>query len=668
MSSEKEQIEEELARLRGDYYKSSDREADKALLQFQGSLLGAGAAAESYRRRLKKRKVAKQAKLPTETPVMQGVGRGAVPGQGIVGVPGQGIVGVPDTYRPRSLVSKAWGGVKKVASGVGKVAQYASIPMILARASNMSVYNKKFGEQVNGRYFDYKKAANQWTWLLIAIDTILSFAPYLNIVSTIMDLTDFGASTIEGAVGDENRTVSKYTDWVTAVEQLLVSIAYEDWKKEMKTLGKSQWTADFGDIEKSFDKDRYAMSSEELLPDEWVKDRKDGKISDALWNVLTKLARGETAQAEIKSLSDKEWKQLTKDYMIDTTKTSFIVDTQERLKREVTKNMRDVIMAGDGYLQSRKRKARNADIDRYIRDNGAENAFSLYFKGMSFPITWNNQQITLNDRQGFILYMMIRGDDSFLRNANQETKDFFKTTLGVLPFEEGQTEIKVSASGEVAEEFYRKGQEKQKEALEPVWKKVEGKFKNIRPGAYKKIREMEQRALNPNFADPNQELQYMYLKRKSLWDLRDVYQTTNAKLRPGASSGFNQVWLIGFKNPETGVEYKFKDPVDTYWFWQDPQKYAAEFGNKIYVNAEGRGYQKMDTMDEDAKKKYEEELGELGKLRQKEIDLYTQEQGRGSYVRQAGASLAGGAPVTGQYVSGGRASLAGGMRVQPSKK
>lgn len=65
---------------------------------------------------------------------------------------------------------------------------------------------------------------------------------------------------------------------------------------------------------------------------------------------------------------------------------------------------------------------------------------------------------------------------------------------------------------------------------------------------------------------------------------------------------------------------------------------------------------------------YNEALDKLGDKRTREIELFKQNTASAPFVRQAGASTAGGAPFTGRYLQGGKASMAGGTAVQPSKK
>lgn len=266
---------------------------------------------------------------------------------------------------------------------------------------------------------------------------------------------------------------------------------------------------------------------------------------------------------------------------------------------------------------------------------------------------------------------MMQGDDSYLRNADQKTKDFFRNELGVQPFKEGQTEISVASTGEVEEEFYKKGQEKQKELLEPVWGDIEAWMKSVRPGRVKEIQQLEQQALNPDFADPNQELLYIYDTKVNMTKDR-VEQITSAKLNSDDPSRggdqYTETWLKGFYNPETGKRYMFKEEVDAKDFWKDPAKYRGNMGDAIYIDDQGRGYQTYSTFDENEKKKYEQTVEKLSDARSKEMGLYQQYAGQQGYVQQAGASIAGGAAVRGKYLSGGRASMAGGMVVQPTKK
>ena len=70
----------------------------------------------------------------------------------------------------------------------------------------------------------------------------------------------------------------------------------------------------------------------------------------------------------------------------------------------------------------------------------------------------------------------------------------------------------------------------------------------------------------------------------------------------------------------------------------------------------------------DKEKEYNEALDRLGEKRAGEIALYSQSVRKEPFVRQAGASIAGGAAFTGKYLQGGKASMSGGTLVQPSKK
>jgi hypothetical protein len=284
---------------------------------------------------------------------------------------------------------------------------------------------------------------------------------------------------------------------------------------------------------------------------------------------------------------------------------------------------------------------------------------------------WDGRYVQFTAVQKWILHALLMGDDSRLRNASAADKNFFKEELGVLPFKEGQTSISVSRPGEVTEEFYRKGAIKRREAMEDVWGDVEAWQKRLgRKKASGRIKELQQKAENPDFVQPNTQLQFLYRVRggDKPWTAGqyDLKPTTTVH-RPRAY--YDEVWIIGFKHPVSGTEYKFKDPVDAKYYFYNPAKYRGELGDKIYINDEGLVYESMDTVkDPKAQERYEKELEELGEMKAKEIELFRQNVAKEPFIRQAGASLAGGAPVSGQYIKGGRASMAGGMRVQPTKK
>lgn len=660
MSKEREEIEEELKKLRGDYYRPIDAEQDRRMLGFQAGVLGAGTAATITRQRMRKAKAKRAARAMDTT-------RFDVSSK---------LQPVPLTQTKPTIRGRAWGGLKKGGRALGGVSQFFSLPMLLARQAQMQVYNPRFGEQVNGKYFNYKKAAGQWTWLLIAIDLMLSFVPFLNLGSTLLDLTDLGASTIENALGDKNQTVSKYVDWVTALEQLLVNETYERWKEEMRNQGISQFSAKNEDIQKTFEQDVYKIKDEELLPEEWVKDRKDGKISDQLWKVILKLARGESARQDIRNLSKEDWKLLSEKYMIDTSKVSFITDTFDKFLKEAYNALKN-----EPHFQNFPDKLfqfTNANMLNYIAKMGPTERQNFFVNKIGKgSIYWNGVNVPMTGMRKYILYQIMQGEWDYLRRADDTDVKFFRDTLGIV-VPEGGGQLQVTSAGEVTEEFYRQGQMKQKELLEPMWKDVERYSKRLgRLSTLGRVKQLEQQALNPDFVDPANELQYIYNTRINIFH-GYVEQITSAKLNSDdparGGNDYTETWIMGFYDPKTGKRYMFSQKVDAKDYWANPGAYTGNFAdnvkNTLYIDDEGRGYtSKQERHEIESKQKeYEEGLGELTEARQAEIDIYLQSQRTRPFVREAGASLAGGAAVTGQYVSGGRASLAGGMRVQPSKK
>lgn len=670
---EKKKLEEDLGDLPTEYYDKYKQEDDKRKLGGIGAVMGTSmfaAGGNKLRKRHKRQKAVKDGYAEFKLRRVGAADNIAAMNK-MPRVPKR-----PASFRPNAGrvggAGRAWKNFKKGAGMVGAVAPFVSLPMLIARQNQMPVFNPEFGEQINGRYFDYKKAAGQWTWLLIAIDLILSFVPGLNIVSTILDMTDLAASAVESAVVDKNRTVTKYTDWVTMVEQLLVSIAYEDWKKQMSEGGNSQWTANREDIAKGFEGDLFKVGDDQLLPEEWVKDRKDGKISDALWKVLLKLARGDKAKKEIRELSDEEWEQLTTKYMIDTNTVSFVTDTHDQL---LMKDIKNHIIWMNPAVAGQEIWTVDKTLEAYKKLSPEQRRDAFHADGKIF---WNGANLNITGAQKYILFEMMMGNFDPLNNADKATKDFFKIEMGISPPAEGSTEMQVAASGEVTEEFYRQGFKAREEAIEPMWSKIESWMKRLgRTGKLKDINKLKEQGADPNIADPAGELQYIYDTRVNLFHPY-VEQITNAKLNSDDPSrggnDYTETWIKGFYDPATGTRYLFKDPVDAKHFWTDPTQYRGHFSDAVkdtlYIDDQGRGYTSMQDREEmkDKEAAYNEALDKLGDKRTREIELFKQNTASAPFVRQAGASTAGGAPFTGRYLQGGKASMAGGTAVQPSKK
>lgn len=670
----KEEIEEELAKLPDEYYDRFDAERDKLRLAAMGGFLAAGAGAQMTRKRLKLKQAEKAAKLAKiQEKLPYDISAGIQP------------VKTVEPVKPK-FKTKVYQGFKSGVGKVGKALPFLSVPMLIARQAQMSKYNPEFGETIKGKKFNYKKAASKWTWLLIAIDLLFSFAPYLNIATTILDLTDLGASSVESAVGDKNRTVSKYVDWVTAVEKLLVQIDYDKWKENMRSGQGSDFSFDVSELGKQFEQDRSSVKVEKLVPDEWVQDRKDGKISDALWNVITKLAKGLPAKAEIRKLSKEDWKKLSKDYMIDTQKVSFTADAYDQMLKEFWDTHYEA------YKESRRSDKPQLWTTTYTKQ-AALKLMRWYMNKVAGPnwdkqryfwnqlgssqIYWDGRSITLSPNRKMILFNIMQGDWKYLKQASKGDKDFFRQEMGIT-VPEGEGAFQVAATGEVAEEFYRQGQIKQEEAIKPLWEDVAARSRQIgRKKALSRVKKLQQEALDPDFVDPANELQYIYDTRVNLTKGYEE-QITSAKLNSDdpdrGGNQYTEVYLKGFYDPKTDTRYMFINDVDAKNFWSDPSKYKGNFSddvkNTLYIDKNGRAYTSMADRESQKNKQseYEKGLEELSEARQREIDLYLQDKKQSPFVRQAGASIAGGAPVSGQYVSGGRASAAGATRVQPSKK
>lgn len=544
-----------------------------------------------------------------------------------------------------------------------------ALPFTLMRNEFVHV-QPGFDKVINGEQFDYGKATAKYNWIIIMIDILLTFLPVVKIFDALFTLgVTLPVGIIEGLTNGSGE-ISKHVDWQIALDHAFAQVEYEKWQKEMQEKGYSSMSVDKSDKQKWFNYNPNELDDKQLLDEDIRKDKEEGKISDELYNFIRNLAKGKGTIEGYYKLSEEDRKKLKEEYATGQDYSWILNDMLNSLNKNVKKESEEYAW-DEGISRSEAENKLLKDI------NNADRLFEAGEVSVGFT------SVYMTAKEKFIVYHWLQGDDSYLRDADQATKDKL-AEKGIYEYQDGQEEANIAATGAVGAAIIGEDLARQKKEFAPAVDNIKSYMK--RRGFREDLETVKKNeqyienttGINEDNVDNKDKSD---IKSNAARKLEYNYRVSNAGINWGFGAfhdlqsrdqidyndeRYHGVKIKGVTDPETGTYYGFTEEVEAHEFFNNPKKYEHVLPEGVYVNSSGQLFYG------DPAKGNNQEVGENAQERQELVDkaqnnyekYYTQESSKGVYFNKTRGSVAGGTNFNRTFVAAGKASIAGGNRVK----